>query len=53
MPDTKNIVAAMALSQDESKVLGLTFGAQKITPGQYIPKAGKYSYPSSSRESGS
>jgi phosphatidylethanolamine-binding protein len=53
MPDTKNIVSAMALSQDESRVLGLTFGTRKITPGQYIPKAGKYSYPSSLPELGS
>jgi hypothetical protein len=41
MPDIKNIKAALALSQDESKVLGLTIGTQKVTPGQQIPKAGK------------
>jgi len=40
MPDIKNIEAALALSKDESKVLGLTIGTQKVTPGQYIPKAG-------------
>ncbi|KAF4632589.1 hypothetical protein G7Y89_g5540 [Cudoniella acicularis] len=41
MPDIKNIEAAIALSkEDESKVLGLTIGAQKVkvTPGQHIPK---------------
>jgi phosphatidylethanolamine-binding protein len=42
MPDIKNIEAALALSKDESKVLGLTLGTQKVAPGQYIPKGGKY-----------
>jgi len=41
MPDIKNIEAALALSKDESKVLGLTVGTQKVTPGQHIPKGGK------------
>lgn len=41
MPDIKNIEAALALSKDESKVLGLTIGTQNVTPGQHIPKGGK------------
>ena len=31
----------MALSEDESTRLGLTFITQKVTPGQHIPKGGK------------
>jgi hypothetical protein len=42
MPDIKNIEAALALCKDESKVLGLNLGTKKITPGQHIPKRGKY-----------
>ncbi|KUJ14538.1 putative protease inhibitor [Mollisia scopiformis] len=42
MPDTKNIEAAVLLCKDESKVLGLSFGTQKVTPGQHVPKAGKF-----------
>jgi hypothetical protein len=40
MPDIKKIEAALELAKDESKVLGLTLGATRITPGQKIPKAG-------------
>ncbi|KKY19769.1 putative protease inhibitor [Phaeomoniella chlamydospora] len=40
MLQIKNIEALLALSKDESKKLGLIIGAQKVTPGQYIPKGG-------------
>jgi hypothetical protein len=41
MPDKKHIEDALDLSKDESKLLGLTFGTKKVTPGQHIPRAGK------------
>lgn len=41
MPDIKKIEATLALSKDESTVLGLVIANQKVTPGQHIPKAGK------------
>jgi phosphatidylethanolamine-binding protein len=41
MPDIKDIEATLALSKDESKLLGLTIGTHKVTPGQHIPKGGK------------
>ncbi|KAH6661632.1 putative protease inhibitor [Halenospora varia] len=46
MPDLKQPVeAAMALAKDESTRLGLTFGTQKVTPGQHIPKGDAKSAP--------
>jgi hypothetical protein len=42
MPGKKSFEAALALIKDDpSKVLGLTVGTHKVTPGQKIPKAGK------------
>jgi hypothetical protein len=41
MPDTKYIEAAVALSKDESKVLGVTFGTHKVISGEHIPKGGQ------------
>jgi hypothetical protein len=41
MPDIKYVEASFALAKDESKTLGLTFGTQKVTLGQKIPKAGE------------
>lgn len=38
MSGIKNIEAALDLCRDESKVLVLTVGTQKIAPGKYIPK---------------
>jgi hypothetical protein len=41
MPDKKSAQAALDLiKNDPSKILGLTVGAHKVTPGQEIPKAG-------------
>lgn len=45
MLQIKNIEALLALSKDESKKLGLIIGAQKVTPGQYIPKGEAQSAP--------
>jgi hypothetical protein len=42
MPDIKYVEASFALAKDESKTLGLTFGIQKVTPGQKIPKASEF-----------
>lgn len=41
MPNIKDIEAALTLSEDKSKLLGLTLGKQQVTPGQFIPKEGK------------
>jgi hypothetical protein len=42
MPDKKSFQAALALiNNDTSKILGLTVGTHKVTPGQEIPKAGE------------
>jgi len=41
MLENKSVDTALSLIQnDPSKVLGLTVGNNKITVGQYIPKAG-------------
>jgi hypothetical protein len=42
MPDIKSIEAAIELSQDESKLLGVKFGSKAVVRGEKIPKAGKY-----------
>ena len=43
MPDKKSVEDAIALIKDDpSKVLGLTVGTHKVTPGQEIAKAGEY-----------
>ncbi|KIM96413.1 hypothetical protein OIDMADRAFT_105972 [Oidiodendron maius Zn] len=39
MPDIKSIEAAIELSKDESKLLGVKLGAKTITRGEHIPKA--------------
>lgn len=42
MAPAAQIEAALAaIKTDESKILGLTIGSQKVTPGLHIPKAGK------------
>jgi hypothetical protein len=42
MPSSKSAEKALELiSNDKSKVLGLTFGKHNVTPGQHVPKAGK------------
>ena len=43
MPDIKSIEAAIELSKDESKLLGVKLGSKTITRGEHIPKAGKSS----------
>ena len=40
MQDIKTLEASLAICEDESKILGLTFDTTKVTPGQNIPKAG-------------
>ncbi|RFU28161.1 hypothetical protein B7463_g8170, partial [Scytalidium lignicola] len=45
MPDIKNIEAAIALCKDESKLLGVTIGTKKVTPGMHIPKGEAQSLP--------
>lgn len=42
MPANKSLYDALStIKTDKSKVLGLTFGTQEITPGQQFPKAGQ------------
>ena len=42
MPSSKSVEIALELiSNDKSKILGLTVGKHNVTPGQQVPKAGK------------
>jgi hypothetical protein len=44
MPSSTTVENVLAtIKTDESKVLGLTIGSHKVTPGLKIPKAGKSS----------
>jgi hypothetical protein len=44
MPSSQSAEKALKLiSNDKSKVLGLTVGKHHVTPGQHVPKAGKSS----------
>jgi len=44
MPSIKSVDDALAMiKSDKSKILGLTVGTHKVTPGLEIPKAGMYS----------
>lgn len=43
-PYTSVANALTAIKTDESKVLGLTVGDKKVTPGLKIPKAGPYNH---------
>jgi len=46
MPDIKSIESTLALiKNDKSKILELTVGGKKVTPGQKIPKAEAQSAP--------